>query len=43
MENIQNIFSVQNILIYLLIINIISFLAMYIDKKKAKKREVENK
>lgn len=32
----QEIFTVQNILIYLIIINIIGFLIMYIDKKKAK-------
>ncbi|CDB32350.1 uncharacterized protein BN717_00017 [Clostridium sp. CAG:575] len=35
--NIQNIFTIKNIIIYLLIINIIGFLAMYIDKQKAKK------
>ena len=35
--NLQNIFTLQNIIIYLIIINIISFLAMYIDKKKAEK------
>lgn len=33
----QDIFTVQNILIYLIIINIIGFLIMYIDKQKAKK------
>ena len=32
----ENIFTVKNILIYLLAINILAFLAMYIDKKKAK-------
>ena len=32
----SNIFTVKNILIYLLIINLISFIAMYIDKKRAK-------
>lgn len=32
----ENIFTLKNILIYLLIINLITFLAMYIDKKKAK-------
>ena len=39
MQNIllQEIFSIQNIIIYLLIINIIGFLMMYIDKQKAKK------
>lgn len=35
--NIQNIFTIKNIIMYLLIINIIGFLAMYIDKQKAKK------
>lgn len=33
----QEIFTVQNILIYLIIINIIGFLVMFIDKQKAKK------
>lgn len=32
----ENIFNVRNILIYLLIINIAAFLAMYIDKRRAK-------
>lgn len=32
----ENIFNVRNILIYLLIINIAGFLAMYIDKRRAK-------
>ena len=32
----ENIFTVRNILIYLLVINLIAFLAMYIDKKRAK-------
>ena len=32
----DNIFSIRNILIYLLDINLIAFLAMYIDKKRAK-------
>lgn len=31
-----NIFTIKNILIYLLVINLITFWAMYIDKKKAK-------
>lgn len=31
------IFSIQNILIYLLVINLIGFLIMYIDKEKSKK------
>ena len=33
----KQIFSVKNIVIYLILINLITFLAMYIDKKKAKK------
>lgn len=33
----ENLFSTRNILIYLLAINLISLLAMYIDKKKAKR------
>ena len=32
----NNLFTVRNILIYLVIINLVSFLAMYIDKKRAK-------
>ena len=32
----ENIFTLRNILIYLLAINLITFLAMYIDKKRAK-------
>ena len=35
----ENIFSIKNIIIYLIIINIISFLAMFIDKKKAEKEK----
>ena len=31
-----NLFTIKNILIYLVIINLITFLAMYIDKKRAK-------
>lgn len=37
MIEITEIFSLKNILIYLLIINIIAFFAMFIDKKKAEK------
>lgn len=33
----KNIFSAKNIIIYLIAINLITFLAMYIDKQKAKK------
>ena len=32
----NSIFTLRNILIYLLLINLITFLAMYIDKKRAK-------
>lgn len=34
---IQEIFTVKNIIIYFIAINIIGFLIMYIDKQKAKK------
>lgn len=37
MIEITEIFNLKNILIYLLVINIIAFLAMFIDKKKAEK------
>lgn len=33
----EDIFSVQNIVIYLIIINVIGFAIMFIDKQKAKK------
>lgn len=33
----SNIFTIQNIIIYLITINILGFLLMYIDKQKAKK------
>lgn len=33
----QEIFTIQNIIIYLISINVIGFLAMWIDKAKAKK------
>ena len=33
----ENIFTTGNIIIYLIIINLIGFLIMYIDKQKAKK------
>ena len=33
----EEIFTVQNIIIYLISINIIAFLAMFIDKRKAQK------
>ena len=37
MQDLQNIFTTKNIIIYFIIINIIGFLIMYIDKQKAKK------
>lgn len=33
----NDIFSIKNIILYLLIINLIGFLAMWLDKRKAKK------
>ncbi len=36
----KEIFTIRNITIYLLIINIIALLAMYIDKRKAKKGKI---
>lgn len=35
--SIQDIFSTRNIIIYFIVINIIGFLIMFIDKQKAKK------
>ena len=35
--NFEEIFTTQNLIIYLVIINIIGFLIMFIDKQKAKK------
>ena len=37
MIELNNIFTIKNIIIYLIIINLIAFLAMFIDKKKAEK------
>ena len=37
MEYLQQIFSIRNIAIYLIFINLIGFLSMMIDKKKAEK------
>lgn len=34
--NLGQIFNIQNFIIYLIIINLIAFLAMFIDKKRAK-------
>ena len=39
MENLNNIFTIKNIVIYLILINFIAFLSMYIDKKKAIKEK----
>lgn len=33
----EDLFSIRNIIIYLIVINLITFLAMFIDKRKAKK------
>ena len=33
---VQEIFTIKNIIIYVIVINLIGFLAMYIDKQKAK-------
>ena len=35
--NIENIFTTQNIIIYLVIINILGFFIMWLDKRKARK------
>lgn len=35
--NIQEIFTTQNIILYFIIINIIGFFIMWLDKRKAKK------
>ncbi len=32
----ENLFTIKNIVIYLILINLITFLAMYIDKRRAK-------
>lgn len=37
MQTMSEIFTVKNIIIYFIAINIIGFLAMYIDKKRAQK------
>lgn len=36
------IFNLKNAIIYLVLINVITFFAMFIDKKKARKRKMEN-
>ena len=38
METLINTITIKNIIIYLIVINLIGFLAMFIDKQKAKKR-----
>lgn len=35
--NLQEFFSMQNIVIYLVVINLLAFLMMWLDKRKAKK------
>lgn len=37
MIELNNIFTIKNLIIYLLVINLIAFLAMFIDKRKAQK------
>ena len=37
MIELNNIFTIKNLIIYLLLINLIAFLAMFIDKRKAQK------
>lgn len=34
---INNIFTIKNLIIYIIVINLVAFLAMFIDKKKAEK------
>ncbi len=38
MQDLQNIFTTKNIIIYFILINIIGFLIMYIDKQKSQKK-----
>ncbi len=40
--NLTDIFNIRNIIIYFMAINIIAFLAMWIDKRKAQNRFMEN-
>ncbi len=40
--NLADIFNIRNIIIYFIVINIIAFFAMWIDKSKAKNRFMEN-
>ncbi len=35
--NFSNIFTLQNLIIYLIVINVLAFLSMWLDKKKAQK------
>ena len=39
MKELNNIFTIKNLIIYLILINVIAFLAMFIDKKKAEKNK----
>lgn len=40
--NLIDIFNVKNIIIYFIAINLIAFFTMWIDKRKAKNRFMEN-
>ena len=40
--NLTDIFSLKNIIIYFIAINLIAFFTMWIDKRKAKNRFMEN-
>lgn len=40
--NLTNIFNVRNIIVYFIAINLIAFFTMWIDKRKAKNRFMEN-
>ncbi len=37
-----NVFTIPNVILYLIIMNLIGFAIMFIDKQKAKKRKMEN-
>ena len=39
--SLEEIFSIKNIIIYLIIINLIAFLAMWLDKRKAEKGRIQ--
>lgn len=38
----EEIFTLQNIIIYFIVINLLTFFVMWLDKRKAKKRKMEN-